>query len=435
MKVSSLVALARPYLNKTQLWGRLKITYNDTLTDKWLDKVDDFIIGNGSGLRILLINHFFDGEIESLTNEVKKRDDVSFISITPEPFFSRALVYFPEEVHNATITYDDPVLGDIRKKYRFFCEKLFHRLYERYQFDCVITPSDSFYWLREFLDVCKEKQITTIVADKEGTISPQSYETEPYRIKVFFPPVSDYFFVWSLRQQSFWLKAGVAADKIFVVGSARTDLFVNLLSEPEKKNILFFDFDTDAYVNNLDWEATCWKGERNWNYLRNATHETLCEIATEFPNVTILIKCHPQQVETDFPAINLSAFDNIKIVKGAPRGIPAMIASSHAVVGFQTTALLEASLTNTPVIYAAWGELYDNVSYKILPWHEDGYGMQWCRSTQELKESLRHILRGESVDYFNKLNRSKLDDYFFDHDGHSASRIIDKAKIVVGKTT
>jgi hypothetical protein len=434
MMISNMnIASVKSRIKKTCIWGRLKIMYNDYLMNKKLATLEHEIVGNGTHFRMLLINHFFDGEIEALTKVVERHADLSMFSITPGPFFSRAPVYFPEKVHNASIPYDDPDLDEVRKQYRVYCEKLFIRLYARYPFHCVITPSDSFYWLREFLAVCKEKKITTIVADKEGTISPQSFETEPYRTKQYFPPISNYFFVWSLRQKEFWLKAGVSPDRILVIGSARTDLFINLPVVSVKKNLLFFDFDSDAYINNLDWQASGWQGERNWSYLRNAIHKILAEIAREYPEINILIKCHPQQVVTNFPALDHESLGNITIVKGAPLGIPTMIANSHAVIGFQTTALLEASLTNTPVIYVAWGELYEKVSHRILPWHENGYGMHWCRSAEEVKSRIKEILQGQNTNNKKKLDQSKLAEYFHDYNGGTAKRLIDSAILVTGR--
>src|SRR5207237_8112187 len=41
-----------------------------------------------------------------------------------------------------------------------------------------------------------------------------------------------------------------------------------------------------------------------------------------------------------------------------------------AVVGFQTTALLEAAAAGRPVVYAAWGALYETVRSLLIPFDE-----------------------------------------------------------------
>lgn len=419
-------------LRRTALWKWSKISRNDRRKAKFLKKIHGSHLLK-SGIRILVINHFFDGEIESLNKQIAGRSDISILSLTPEPFFSRALVWFPESVHNADIPYDAAELDAVRARYRRYCEKLYDEIAAAYPFDCILTPSDSFYWLREFIVVCQGHGIPTIVADKEGTISPRSFDVEPLRIHRMFPPISDRFFVWSERQSAFWQKAGVDASRIDLVGSMRSDLFVTL--KPQKpRTLLCFDFDTDAYINNMDWDTLVWRGERNWNYLRDAIHRVLLRLAREFPEISIIIKCHPQQVVTHFAVAELTKQPNVTILKGTPRGLPAMIAEAHAVIGFQTTALLEAALAKKPTLYVSWGELFDLVAPNILPWSEPGYGMNWIRSEGQLENTLRAILEGSQPEEFRLVDRSKLSRYFYQADGHVTERLLEQLTAAIGKS-
>jgi hypothetical protein len=418
-------------LRSTALWKYSKIYLNDRCKGKFLKDIRRSHAFK-SDVRILVINHFFDGEIEALTQHLEARQDISFLSVTPEPFFSRALAWFPESVHNAQIPYDAPELETVRARYRSYCEKLYEEIAAIYPFHCILTPSDSFYWLREFIIVCQQRGIPTIVADKEGTITPRSFEVEPLRIRKMFPPISDYFFVWSGRQSTFWLKAGVDASRIEAVGSMRSDLFVTL-KPLEPKTLLFFDFDTDAYISNMDWDALAWRGERNWNYLRDAIHRVLLRVARENPQLNIIIKCHPQQAETNFAVAGLTAQPNVNIIKGTLRGLPAMIAEAHAVIGFQTTALLECALAQKHVLYVAWGDLYDVVEPNILPWAKSGYGMKWLRSEEQLESTLRAILQCGLSEECRQVDRSKLSNYFYRADGYVVERLLDRLTRIVGE--
>jgi hypothetical protein len=418
-------------LRKTALWKWLKIAYNDRLKAQSLKDMQRSQPLK-SDVRILVINHFFDGEIEALTRQLTGRSDISFVSIRPEPCFSRALIWFPESVHNADIPYDAPELEVVRARYRSYCERLYKEIAAVFPFDCVLTPSDSFYWLREFIIVCWQRGIPTIVADKEGTISPRSFEVEPLRIRKMFPPISNYFYVWSERQSAFWQKAGVDSSHIDVVGSMRSDLFVTLMRQ-QPKTLLCFDFDTDAYINNMDWDSLAWRGERNWNYLRDAIHRVLLSLAREFPEITIMIKCHPQQVVTTFAVAELTTQPNVKILTGTARGLPAMIVEAHAVIGFQTTALLESALAQKPTLYVAWGDLYDLVAPNILPWSDLGYGMKWVRSEGQLEATLCAILKDGQQEEFRQVDRSKLSNYFYQADGRVTERLLHRLTAVIGK--
>jgi hypothetical protein len=92
-------------------------------------------------------------------------------------------------------------------RFNLFCEKLFLKLRKNYEFDCIVTPSDSFFWLREFIVVAESHGVFTIVADKEGIVSPYDYLTAPSRIKTYYHPISKHFFVWSERQKTFWINS------------------------------------------------------------------------------------------------------------------------------------------------------------------------------------------------------------------------------------
>ena len=418
-------------LRRTAAWKAGKIALNDRRKRKALSGIAS-ASGAPEQLRILVINHFFDGEIEALSGCIAGRDDVAMRCISPEPFFSRAMAWFPEPVHRAEIEYDAPELEPIRARFREYCQTLFEELASRFSFDCVLSPSDSFYWLREFIGVCQSKGIPVIIADKEGTISARSFDVEPLRIRRMFPPIADYFFVWSERQKEFWLKAGVEESRISVVGSMRTDRYVNLVhGRPD--TILCYDFDTDAYINNMDWEALAWKGERNWNYLRDAMHRVMLRIARDYPGYTIVIKCHPQQVVTEFAVSELESQPNVKIIKGIPKGLPALLSGAVAVVGFQTTALLESALARTPTLYTAWGELFELVRDQILPWSNPGYGMKWIQSEEELESALRAVLDSVNGQQEFDADRSRLADYFFQADGRVTERLLAQLQALAGK--
>jgi hypothetical protein len=412
------------FLRGTPLWKPLKIAYNDRRSRGEFDRLRR-LGGNAARLRILAINHYFDGELEAFAAAPGDPSEFSIASITPEPLFSRAVAWFPDALRTAAIPYDDPSVEPVRERYRDFCRRLFHELRAAFAFDCVLTPSDCFYWLREFLVVCRENGVVTIVADKEGMISPRSYESEPARIASLFPPLADFFFVWSERQSQFWQKAGVPPERLRLTGSARSDLFVNLRLKAAPDTVLVFDFDADAYINNIDWREVGWTGARNWSEFRCAFYRAIAQAALDFPAIRFLIKCHPQQVHTSFPPVGLLDLPNVSVIRGAPRGLPELVANARAVVGFQTTALVEASLAGAAVLYAAWGDLYAAVADRILPWHEADFGLEWVRSEEQLAMRLQELLRADRRPV--PPDAGRLSTYFHRADGGVARRLLEAA--------
>ena len=106
--------------NNTKVWKLLKIFVADVYLFKTLRQIKSKQNENGK-LKILVINHFFDGEIKELLSHIKG-DDFSLKYIYPEPAFSRAFVWFPQEIHNGQIPYNSEEVKAIRLRFNLFCE-------------------------------------------------------------------------------------------------------------------------------------------------------------------------------------------------------------------------------------------------------------------------------------------------------------------------
>lgn len=374
---------------------------------------------------ILVINHMFDGEIESLKRCINKsniKNNYSLIEIKPEPFFSRAITWFPICIRDGHISYEDESINFIKKKYKKYCEKILNKFVNRVNIKYLIMPSDSFYWLREFIVACREVGIKVIVVDKEGMITPYSFENEPKRIRKLFPPIADYFFVWSRRQKDFWMNCGVAEASIKIIGSLRTDLFYEM-PRTVSGTILAFDFDFDAYINVVNLKSIPVGVEKNWHGLRNDFHECLFSIASENINIKLKIKCHPQQIIVDFPT-KLKNLPNVEIIYGAPKKMNELFSDCMMIIGFQTTALLEASLAGLPAIYIGWGRLHEQIKEILLPWSECGYGIEYASSKEMLIEIVRK--RIYSLDFNNNEPKYRMEEYFYLPNGKVAERFFEK---------
>ena len=418
--------LARTPLRGTRVWACLRLRYKAAAARRALrEAAADPRYAKKD--RILVINHCFDGELKALAAALPGFPDAALFAVAPEPFFTPFVYLFPESVSCGQAPYDAPEFAELRRESRELSGELFRQIRTAYPFSAVLTPSDSFYWLREFLLVCRENGIPVIVADKEGTISPRSFESEPLRIKKLFPPLAEWFLVWSGRQREFWLKAGVPAGRIIVTGAARSDLFVNM-RRGAPKNVIFFDFDSDAYINVIDWTRTNWDGPKDCHYLRNAFRAAALAVAKEFPEVDVILKCHPQQASFGLPGA-MGGVKNLKVLRGAE--ISELMPYAYAVAGFQTTALMEAAMAGIPTFYAAWGGLYEVVSPEVLPFHEPGFGMRLCRSGAEIVEGMRGAIAGGGK--LPQPDTSALELFFNMRDGNCSKRVIQNVLEIAAK--
>lgn len=382
----------------------------------------------GKGIRVLVINHHFDQDIEALVNGCSEH--CSFFVVKCMPFFNQALRFFRNNnERDGLIPYSD-LPKNITNEYRKLCRLLFNDLYSIFPFSVVIMPSDSFWWIREFLDVVREDGIKCIVLDKEGTITPYSFEVHSEHIRVRFPFMSDYLLVWSERQKKFWKKAGAPENVIKVVGQPRSDFFFQEhrwktrkalgLSE-YKKIILFFTFDVDAYINVFPEEEIKREGY-SWIALRNEINSVLLGFAKRNPDICIVIKVHPQQSDINYvrqliKEINLP---NFRLAEGAAISSQ-LIVNSDLIIGFQTTALIEAMLTRKPVFYAAWGTTEEKLREELIPFHKT-CGLDRIASPGELNDKLNLWSKGLQVGG-DITQRKAFTDPYLNADGHVCKRI------------
>lgn len=382
----------------------------------------------GQGKKILIINHHFDQDIEGLRAGCS--ENLQFFELKCMPFFNEAQLYFlTREERDGIIPYDRVPAGR-KLAYREVCRGLFRDLQQIFSFEMVLMPSDSFWWLREFLEVCKENGVKRVVLDKEGTISPYSFDVHALQIKEKFPFVSDYLLVWSERQKQFWMRAGAPEDAIKVVGQPRSEFFFqknrwqtrrDLGVDGYEKHILLFTFDIDAYINVFPEEETLREGY-TWVPLRNEVTTILVDFVKDHPTVCLTIKVHPQQADIDYirnfvGSVNLT---NVRLAEGAAISNQ-LIVNSDLVIGFQTTALTEAMLTDKPVFYTAWGETERKVRSHLIPFH-DTKGLEVISSPERFVLMLNKWFTGEKVGG-DLAERKMFTDYWLFADGHVFERI------------
>lgn len=382
----------------------------------------------GKGLRVLVINHHFDQDIEALLNGCGGH--ASFFVVKCMPFFNQALLYFQTDAERDGIIPYPALPSKVKNAYRDLCRSLFKDLQEIFPFELVVMPSDSFWWIREFLEVVKENGVKRIVLDKEGTISPYYFEVHSKEIQEKFPFMSDYLLVWSDRQKRYWMKSGAPEKAIKIVGQPRSDFFFHperWMSREDlglgdyKKVVLFFTFDVNAYIHIFPAEEVKREGY-SWLTLRNDLNSALRDFASRNPDVCVLVKVHPQQSDIEFMRrfVKESNLPNLKLAEGASLSSQ-LIVNADLIIGFQTTALIEAMLTEKPIFYAAWGATEQKLRKELIPFHETS-GLERIASPAELIEKILAWRNGARVGGAVSQRKSFTDSYF-NADGKVCKRI------------
>lgn len=377
-----------------------------------------------AGYPVVVIDHNFIQDIEAL-RDVSSTEQTNIIRIPYESFYLLAGCYFCEDSRDGSYLAEEIQLP--REQYNKMLRRLFLVWRPKKFITVFVCPSDSFFWIREIIALLHENMIPCVVVDKEGTISPHSMEHHSRQIVERYPFISDRILVWSERQSEFWQRTGVAAEQIRIVGQPRSDFFFNTsawlprfsLPGGNKPLILFFTFETDAYAPT--------PGYHIWRDLRDDIDESIVTLAKRFPEKVFVVKTHPQQqdrlsVERKFTVAGLQ---NIVVCHGAELSRH-LIVHAAVVIGFQTTALIEAMLAGKRVVYAEWSRAVFANRHHLIPFHE-AKGIDIVDSQQEFDGLLEEMLScGDFLPSNDSLAARKpfVDIYIPNADGNASRRVL-----------
>lgn len=384
----------------------------------------------GKKKNILVVNHVFEQDIEALE---KANTTFNFITISAFVLRNVGTLFFPPEVESYTF-FNSPSLDPIKKRYEKVIDRFIDRLIKKYTLSGIISPSDNFFYIRQLVLSAQKRQIPFIVVDKEGTICPAYFTHFARYIREKCPLLADSILVWSDRQKLFWEKTGVPKDRIYVTGQPRSDFWHQQdrwLSKEQlgipglrstSKILLFFTYDPWAYTPDYMIE----KGEMNWSRLRQETTRVIYAFAKKHPEIDVIIKAHPQQLDLKELQEDIDAqhTTSVHLVTGSTLSNQ-LIINADCIVGFQSTALIEAMLTKKPILYTFWGEARDKWSKDLIPFHETA-GVTVTASPDQLAESLeKAFLIHELPKDVEVARKVFVDEYFFSVDGQASRRTLD----------
>lgn len=372
---------------------------------------------------ILMLNHFYSQDIKAITLANEK---YNILVVDTSVLFKGAKIFFSEKVIDLLAPYDQED-GESLAQYRKECAIIFNRLKKKFGVDIIVTAADNYYWVREFIKEAKSRKVRTVVLDKEGLISPHSFESEAERTRKYAPFMSDYIYVWSERQREYWEKIGVKKELITVIGQPRSDLFykknqfkVDEYFEKSKPIITFFTYEDDAYIP----RELVQNEQLSWRKMKKQTQEFLYQMATENEKFNFVFKAHPQQLDLEELRKKYNR-QNLKVIGGSEVSNE-LIIRSELIIAFQTTAVLEAMFMGRKVVYTGWDEVEERLKHEILPFKE-AQGLLVANSYEDFKIICKEFFAGkcekfiftaEQIEAKNKF----VSNYFYKPDGHVSKR-------------
>lgn len=378
---------------------------------------------------ILALNHLFDQDLLALAN-ANTRYNLIILEATGINKGSR--FYFSQE----SLLLLKPYHAEPEKNrtlWRKECQLMFDRIWDRFHPELFLVPSDAYIFIREFIEVVRERGIPTVMIDKEGNISPSCIDAYAARLREYVPPLSDHIYVWSDRQMRYWNRAGVSSDRITILGQPRSDLFfaeerndTSAYFPKSQPLITFFSYMDDAYIFPQIFPELAEEG-LSWQAMKRETHEEIFRLATKFKNYNFVIKTHPQQ--PDFHELKEKYQSDNLVVIGGPKVANELIQRSELIIAFQTTALIESMFMNKPSIYTCWDKNYDQLIRHCIPFH-DAKGIVIPDSFPKFVEACEKFLSGDRSDFdFSEQEIAEknqfVEEYFYRPDGQVCRRFFE----------
>ncbi len=319
-------------------------------------------------LRLLVLDHFFDQDIDALR---RAGGDRVQLDVWPyHPLRWEAMQVFPAAVGTGLETFASDALAPQRAAFAARFRTLLQERYVHRPFDAFVAPSDVFFYVRSAPAACHRLGVPFFVAQKETTIAEHTMREHALHVGRHAPPVADHMTVCSERHKAFWVRAGADPATITVTGQPRFDVYADLAargaSPRDAPTILFFSYQVDAYHPSEGDDAPVWRE------LHRQTEEGLWALARQ--GWRVRIKPHPQQGESGglretVAGLGADLRDRVELIPGGA-DTRDLIADADVITGFQTTALLEGMLAGKPVLYTAWDPEAVRLGGELIPFAE-----------------------------------------------------------------
>lgn len=381
---------------------------------------------------ILAFNHFYDQDMRALR---KACHDYNFIIVDAPSLVRGAKLYFRHDVIQLEAPYESEAL-DNRLAWRAECDYILDLLINRFGVDLMLSGSDIYWWVREFIHTGHKRGIKTIIIDKEGSITPLNLKVLATRIAECAPFIADHIFVWSKRQHKYWTVAGVTGDQMTILGQPRSDLFYSENNHevdqffPHKRPLItMFSYMDQASIHPDLYPDLADPPNLGWQVMKKETHDLIDSLASRYSDYNFVIKTHPQQ--PDVPALQKTYHRDNLVVVGGAKIANELILRSELIIAFQTTAVIEAMFMKKNVIYTAWDKNYKRLIPHCLPFH-DAPGIVVADSFDKFKSVCDRFFSGDSSDFEfeddEKIRRDQfINEYLHQPDGHVCQRFFEAA--------
>lgn len=311
---------------------------------------------------------------------------------------------------------------DKRKLY-LFLDKMLSLLRKYIGFKAVLGANYAYFDQQEFEKLCTDRKIPYIVLCKEGlTVPGLEYEWADNSRQLYkFRGAKILFYTERIMNEL--LRggfSGLARNQFKVVGMPRLDSYFKLAKNNEnpKKQLLFFSF----YPENIFTYSITDEAKLKKVYQRTEDfHKWIISFALKCPDFKVIIKAKAAGHYLDYVKKILkenfkAEIKNLEIINFG--NVTDLIKASTAVVGFNSTALIEAIILDKPIFSPHFGDIVMGKNWNLFwPYPEL---VKHIKAEADLSVLMSNLDKPAGQD--KKIREDFLNFYVGNSDGKSSAR-------------
>lgn len=378
-------------------------------------------IDTKSRYNILCIGRpIFNEDIEELA---KHGGTLNYLVVQKTVFICIFNRFLPQLLLSHAQYHDAAECAHEKRLYRKFLEAFLAHLSRITRIDAILSANYNYSWQQELAVASRNQGIPFIVLYKEGIsplfadgVSPQGgYDlmVAKYTNNRF---IGDKLLVYNDRIKNAFDNlsiVGIGEDTVETVGIPRFDRYFQLDSLGNK--VVFFSFDFEDKARHLGLPADEFE-----KYLAKTRefHIEVMKFAVSHPDRAVIVKTknnskYLKYVEEIASETGYSGLKNLTITNQG--NVYDLIKDAHAVIGYNSTALLEAFAARRVVMAAdfRWGKVRDYFDeYPDLPYY--------VSNAQDMTEVLATVRGGRPVD--DRELSAMLHERIYVPDGQASTR-------------
>ena len=358
--------------------------------------------------RALILNMNKAGFLQDIEESFLGADDFDLIQWPHYTLKALSEPILSSSLDNKHYLAHDPAIEATKAAYRDFLIHMWRHLCAIRPVHVVISANFGYYAQREFAAALAEIGTPFITLQRENVRSPRRVQFWHSVYKTRGKSAERKILVYNGIERDLQISSGVIdPNKVIVTGMPRLDRIhrwrrehAGPINGAGRGQVLFFAFSRRekltsfrrtpgaGVLHNTEEHDEHWQ-KLSWEGLSEDTHGAIVELARRRPDLRVIVKTKGQsrQLHDTFDILNKIAKElpsNLEVVAG---GDPfQLIAKSQVVVGFNTTALLEAIAAGKLVIIPRFKEASESARRELIL--DLGDAVSYADSAEQLIEKV-----------------------------------------------